>query len=304
MADELAVLVRMLPWLVAHPGVSARDVAGEFGITEKQVLQLVSLLTLTGPGQGGGELIDIHYGEDGDDIFVVDSQRFDRPMNINSREASSILAGLSYLREMPALVDSTAVEQLILKVQRALNPVAAVDVVTSQAEQATVALLKQAIDQGLCVDIVYVSGSATVDTVRRIEPKALTVQDDRTFARAWCQVSEGLRSFRVDRISTAELTDVAAATDIDPGDFALERDGWHDAVVDVTREHVGDFDRTTIMSMTGMGDRQRLVVKVATWEWLARVVLMAGGGIRIVEPAEGRAAVQRAAQAFAARNSG
>ena len=303
-ADNLSILLRLLPWLVAHPGVSAHDIASEFGITPARAMDLVRLLTMTGPGQGGGELIDIQYDDDGEYISVVEAQGFDRPLNVDSRQASALLAGLSYLREMPAVVDSAQVEALVAKLTRALHPVAALEVVAPDVERECVALLKSAIQDGVCVDIVYASGTANVTSVRRIEPKALDVQDDRTYVRAWCRVAQGQRSFRVDRIVSAEATTDPAVAAISPTDFAIERTHWHDAVLDVTREHLGDFDRETVVAVTDMGDRLRLEVKVATLEWLATAVLAAGGGITVVEPAAVRDLVAANVAAFRARNAG
>lgn len=304
MADDLAILVQLLPWLVAHPGVSAAQVAAEFGISVKSVLRLIDILTYTGPGQFGGELIEISYGEDGDYIVVHDSQRFDRPLNLDARQASALLAGLNFLRQMPALADSAEVDGLIQKLQDALHPVSVVEVVTSEQERATVELLKRAIHDEVCVDIVYLSGSATIGTQRRIEPKALAVQDDRTFVRAWCHEAQDKRSFRVDRITSAHLTDEAAHVHLDGADFDQDRADWIPAVVEVTREHVGEFDRDTFTAVTDVGDRLRIEVRVATLEWLARVTLAAGGGIRILAPQEGRDLVRAAADAFSARNPG
>ena len=242
MSDDLSLLVALLPWLVAHPGVSAAEAAAEFGIDTKHLLRLVEVLTLTGPGQFGGELIEISYGEADDAITVRDPQRFDRPLTLNGRQASALLAGVAFLREMPALADSNEAEQLMSKLQKALHPVAVVDVVTSEQERATATLLKEAMQKSVCVDIVYVSGSASVGTKRRIEPQLLDVQGDRTFVRAWCHEAQDKRTFRVDRIASVELTEQPIQARLAAEDFEQDRSDWIDATLEMSWEFLSEVD--------------------------------------------------------------
>lgn len=285
----------MLPWLVAHPGVSAQDVAAEFGISPKEVIKLLDLLQYTGPGQYGGELVEVHFGE-GQGIHVIDSQRFDRPVRMNGAEASALLAGLSYLEQMPALADSVEVRMLIDKISAALNPETAIDVITDGREHECIALLKSAIDSEVQVKIEYASGSATNPSERIIEPKRLLTRDDRTYVRAWCTQAESLRTFRIDRIAHAETLDNPQEIQVAPEDLVRNIDSWIDVVVELDREHLAEFDNDTVTAIHEMGDgRLRVETKVANLQWFVSVVLAGGGAITIVSPQEARELLQQTA---------
>ena len=293
--NHIELLMRMLPWLVAHPGVSAQDVAAEFGISPKEVIKLLDLLQYTGPGQYGGELVEVHFGE-GQGIHVIDSQRFDRPVRMNGAEASALLAGLSYLEQMPALADSVEVRMLIDKISAALNPETAIDVITDGREHECIALLKSAIDSEVQVKIEYASGSATNPSERIIEPKRLLTRDDRTYVRAWCTQAESLRTFRSDRIAHAETLDSPQEIKLAPEDLVRNFDSWIDVVVELDREHLAEFDNDTVTAIHEMGDgRLRVETKVANLQWFVSVVLAGGGAITIVSPPEARELLQQTA---------
>ena len=282
--NHIELLMQMLPWLVAHPGVSAEVVAEEFGITAKEVIKLLDLLQYTGPGQYGGELVEVHFG-DGQGIHVIDSQRFDRPVRMSGAEASALLAGLSYLEQMPALADSAEVSQLIEKISEALNPETAIDVVTDGRENECIALMMAAIDAQVQVQIEYASGSATHPSERIIEPKRMLTRDDRTYVRAWCTQAEALRTFRIDRIAHAETLSASQEVEVAPEDLMRNISDWIDVIVELDREYLAEFDNDTVTSIVELGNgRLRVETKVANLEWFVSVVLAGGGSISIIEP--------------------
>ncbi len=283
--NHIELLMQMLPWLVAHPGVSAEVVAEEFGISAKEVIKLLDLLQYTGPGQYGGELVEVHFG-DGQGIHVIDSQRFDRPVRMSGAEASALLAGLSYLEQMPALADSAEVSQLIEKISEALNPEMALEVITNGRENECIALMMAAIDDQVQVHISYASGSATHPSERIIEPKRLLTRDDRTYVRAWCAQAEALRTFRIDRIAHAETLPHPQSVEVAPEDLVRNISSWIDVVVELDREYLAEFDNDTVTTIDELGNGTlRVETKVANLDWFVSVVLAAGGGIRIIEPA-------------------
>jgi hypothetical protein len=61
MANDLELLIKLLPWLVANNGASLAEVAKHFDVSEKHELELLSQLVVTGPSQAGGGLVDIDF---------------------------------------------------------------------------------------------------------------------------------------------------------------------------------------------------------------------------------------------------
>lgn len=303
--SDIALLVKMLPWLVLHPGASTNEVASEFHLTPRQVLRLLELVTFTGPHQYGGGLVDISLGDDdGEWITVLDAQSLDRPVKLDAREASALLAGLTYLEQMPALAEPENVGRLIDKISKALAPgEPTLSVVTAEAEREMVKTLKQALKQNKQVEITYVSGSAQNGAVRVIEPKQLSTRDDRTFVRAWCHEAEAVRSFRVDRMTKAVALHEDATVSIDSEELFADTAAWIQVQLDVDRDYLGDFDADTIVSMEDHGSAVRITAKVAHLRWLCSVVMAAAGGIRVIEPAQVRAQLHAMAQNWQALNS-
>ena len=76
MANRFEHLLILLPWLYAHNGVSVEDARAEFGRTEKEFYDDLTLLTLVGVGQYATEQFEIDW-HDGN-IYVHDNLGLDR----------------------------------------------------------------------------------------------------------------------------------------------------------------------------------------------------------------------------------
>ena len=61
---RLARLLTLVPWLTAHSGVSKAAAAAHFGLTIEQLESDLELITFTGPGLYGGELVDIYFDDE------------------------------------------------------------------------------------------------------------------------------------------------------------------------------------------------------------------------------------------------
>ncbi|MEI6404402.1 MAG: WYL domain-containing protein [Actinomycetes bacterium] len=301
MVRDVELLIEMLPWLNSHPGRSVAEVAKEFNISQSHVYLLLNLLRETGIGLYYGEQIEITIEDDW--IQVNEALNLDRPVRMNSLQATTLLAGLTFLEQMPALAESSEVSVLIEKVSEALAPQQAVEVVTPERERDNVVALKNAIANNVCVEIEYSSGTATGASQRMIEPKLLSARDNRTYVRAYCHEASALRSFRADRITTLRVLDVVQHVEVAPEAFVDEYQNWIPVEVRLSREYLGDFDQSTVTNMKDIDGLLQISARVASLAWLASITLSAGGGIEIVEPADARELVQQMAFQWAAQNS-
>ena len=96
--DRLSRLLLELPWLIQNKNTSIDNFCAQFDISRDEANKDLSLLTYVGPGKFGGELVDIQY--DDENISVIDSQGFDRPLKLNNIEAVLLLLGVRNLSEM------------------------------------------------------------------------------------------------------------------------------------------------------------------------------------------------------------
>jgi proteasome accessory factor C len=89
----------LIPYILENPGISIRELAKQFNVTEKQIesdLQLVFMCGL--PGYTPYELIDLVF-EDGV-VSIIDPQVLDRPRRFAKSELVMITLGLQILMEL------------------------------------------------------------------------------------------------------------------------------------------------------------------------------------------------------------
>ena len=279
--SDLELAIRLLPFLSAHGGITVDEVAAEFSITNKKVMQILKLLPYTGRGQFGGELVDISVTEDGA-IYVHDAQSLDLPVRLSGSQAFTMLASLSYLQNLPVFSEQDEVAQLIEKISAALGvDVPAVSVAASPRQLKTIELLKRAVREHESVVIDYASASAVNSPRRTIDPLAMFVSEDRTYVNAWCHEAQSIRSFRIDRIATVELT----GSTFEPIDGEQAELTGERVVLNVTNDALSEFDALQLESHEELADgRHKIALQVANTEWLIRMAIAQGGDVEIVEP--------------------
>src|SRR3954471_5813678 len=134
--DHLPRLLALVPWLLAHPDTPVADVAREFGVTEQQIRADLDLLWMCGlPGYGPGDLMDVVWHEDR--VTLSNADTIARPLRLTGDEALALVAALRALLGVPGLVDTTAVESTLAKLEAAAGGLVAGDEVGVAADAAT-----------------------------------------------------------------------------------------------------------------------------------------------------------------------
>lgn len=283
MANDLELLIRLLPWLVANNGASLSEVAKHFEISEKHALELIGQLVVTGPSQAGGGLVDIDF-EDSDSIFVSDAKALDRPVKLSEFEASSLLGGLHYLEQFPNLVDSEIVAGLIRKIQQALpNVDSPINVVTAPISSSINQVVAEAMASKLSIEIKYAGVTKDDLSVRVIDPVKTYSQDDFVYLKAWCRKSQAWRSFRMDRILEAQLGN--EAIDIPDHEEPIEARREYLAAIELDKAYYGQLDQVDIVSFKEyMWHAVEVELRVYSRDWLVSMILASGGRVKAVRP--------------------
>ena len=302
-ADRTSRLLTLLPWLRAHPGVSVADAAAHFGVAEDVLVGDLALLTYVGPGQAGGDLVDIAY-EPGGTITVIATQGLDAPMRLTPAEASALLAGLRLLAQLPLPGTGDAVATATAKLEAAAGAAAEaaaglaldLDPVDAGVGEAVAA----ALDGRRRVALRY-RGSGGEQSEREADPMRLLVIEGRTYLEAWCRRAEAVRLFRLDRIEALELLDAPAdppsdAVGFDPDAGLLPHGRAAVLLVDASAAWVVEAHPVTSVTPAEQGGL-RVELPVADEAWLVRLVLSLGGAARVVAPADLAARVTAAARA-------
>jgi proteasome accessory factor C len=283
LANDLELLIKLLPWLVANNGASLSEVAKHFEISEKHTLELIGQLVVTGPSQAGGGLVDIDF-EDFDSIFVSDAKALDRPVKLSEFEAATLLGGLHYLEQFPKLVDAEIVASLVLKIQRALpNVDSPINVVPAPISEAINSVVTEAIALQLCVEIKYAGITKDDLSVRVIDPVQTYSQDDFVYLKSWCRESQAWRSFRMDRILEATLGDERIV--IPAQDELLEAKRDYSAVIELDKAYYGQLDQVDIVHFKEyMWHAVEVELRVYSRDWLVSMILASGGRVKAVSP--------------------
>lgn len=283
MANDLELLIEMLPWMVANNGASLHEVAMQFEITDKYALELISQLVVTGPSQDGGGLVDIDF-EDADSIYVSDAKSLDRPIKFTSLEATTLLGGLHYLEQFPSLASSEIVAGLITKIQSLLPSLESpISVIAAPIHDAIYEVLASSIQNKRAVQISYGALSKEDISERLVDPVQLYVRDDFTYLQAWCRRSQAWRNFRLDRIMAA----VQSEQSLEVPDDIVETQETREylAVIELDKAYYGTLDQVDIITFKeSMWHAVEVQLKVYSRDWLISMILASGGRMRATGP--------------------
>ncbi len=313
LSARLARLLNMVPYFIANPGISAPEAASQLGVTTKQLMDDLNQLWMCGlPGYGPGDLIDLSFSEES--IEVTFSAGIDRPLRLTSAEAIALVIALRSMLELPGTVDPTAAQSAMAKIEAAAGAAAARFAQTPPAatpaqarpvaESPTAATVRTALahDRALC--IVYYSASRDTVSERTVDPIRIVVVDEHSYLQAWCRAAEGVRLFRFDRIDAATELDEPARAPAAARAATAALDLFHDdeslpvARLSIAPEHAWALDHYPMTPVAVDPDGTvEATMRFGTFEWMVRLLLGFGAGIRVLDPPELAASLRARAAA-------
>ena len=206
--QRLPRLLALVPYLLAHDGISAAEAADDFGITEAQLRRDLNLLWMCGlPGHGPGDLIDLSF--EGDAVSVIFDAGMSRPLRLTNEEALALVVALRTLAETPGLADSEAIQRALAKVEAAAGGNVDDRTVTIALDlhNRLTPVLQNALDERRALRLRYYTATRDETTERIVDPLRLFDMDGHTYLEAWCRSAEGMRLFRLDRIEHVDKLD-------------------------------------------------------------------------------------------------
>ncbi|NDB36816.1 MAG: WYL domain-containing protein, partial [Actinobacteria bacterium] len=211
-------LLDLVPYIVAHPGISITELAKEFSISRDEVLKDLNLLFLCGlPGYTPLELIDISFDEES--VVIRDPQNLAAPRNLNESEALIARIALAALEESTPKT-SAAYPQIIAlreKIAKAFSssiPISAITF-TLDKERATLEAIEIAITQELDLEMIYNNVTKDSSSRRSITPISIIAEDKRTLVSAYCHSAKALRTFNLSQISEISTKERSTRTDLE-----------------------------------------------------------------------------------------
>jgi proteasome accessory factor C len=297
-------MLALVPWLVAHPGVTVAETAQHFGVNEQQLEKDLYLLICSGlPGHMPDQLVDIQFWDEGGHIEVIDPQVLTRPLRLTADEAMCLLVGLRALLQIPGDHDRSAVVSAASKLEQVAGGAAeAADrvTITIDAAQDAAARIADALARGRALHVTYAGASRDEITERTVDPLQVLVIEGRAYLAAWCRMAEAVRTFRLDRIlDCAVLEEPAIPRQQRPETVGGPR-GFQMTGTDVLLELGADARWVAEVHPVEVLDERpdgSLSVRMVVGDerWLVRLALSLGGRGHVTAPEHLVTAVQAAA---------
>ena len=318
-ATRLRRLLAILTWLAQEGEAPVDEVAERFDLTPDALVAELEMAACYGvPPYSPDQLLEIVVTDESVSTRV--GTALARPRRLSPREGLALAASARALLAVSGSDESGALSRALAKLERALGG-PSVDV-----ELDSPALLDEvrgAVDRRMRLAITYYSASTDQTGARTITPRHLFASEGHWYVDAWCEVADGVRRFRVDRIASAHPAGPAAADasdDAPPGPGAAVAPEAGTAAGNPPRGAFvpgPDSRRVRIAADPSMGwlletiptavlvdpggERQEWELYVGGDAWLERLLLRLGPDTRMVEPVEDRTVAPEAAARILAR---
>lgn len=299
--DRLVRLLALPAWVAEHPGASFDEAAAHFGVGARTIERDVYTLWVSGlPGGLPDALVDF----DADDfesrrLRLTQPLGLDRPIRLSREEAVSLLLALRVLiglldadaEAASPLRRAEAAVSALLGYERpdsAPPPDAPGRPAPAGGSGAVLAAVRRATARRERLRLVYVSATDE-RTERDVDPLGLVSDGSHLSLLAWCCTARGERTFRLDRIVSAEPAGRAADPHPRPSSAAAGRPDRiaHGETAVLHLEPGGRWlaEQIPCEEVVRLADGSLRVRVVGRDErWLVGLVLSAGRHLRGVEP--------------------
>lgn len=207
--DRTARLLDLVPFLIAHQGIALADLAAQFSISTAQLTEDLTTLWMCGlPGYTALELMDLSF--DTGFVTISNAETLSSPRKLNRDEVLALLLGLQTILEglLPENENLTVrIESLISKLTNFLDTNVEHQV---QAGTSVPSLIRGTIEAAIAsrtsVRVTYHSLTRDTITDRIIHPLEFSTKKESEYLYAYCENSQGYRTFKMDRILSASPT--------------------------------------------------------------------------------------------------
>ncbi len=258
------------------------ELAERFGTTRRQIEADVRAMTRLGDDSDADWLLSLSAFQEGDRISLRSGGPFRRPIRFTRDELVAVQMGLLAEEGAPAL--SSALASLLLTSERPPQALQGGGRVIPPVST----LVRRAITDRRKVEIRY-TGERSIGGINRvIHPYQVLEDGGHTYIVAWCELANGWRHFRADRVLDALVMEgyYTPRPDFTPpsGSFHPPADGttpvqvrFSPAIARWIRERHPD-------AVVAADGGVVVTYQVASPEWLVRHVLQYGAEAQVIGP--------------------
>ena len=211
-SDRLERIFYLIPYIHEHQGVRLSELAEMLGTTEKEVLNDLNSLFMSGGNEWQQVDVRIEKGK----VFVERADFFARPLSLTIPEALSLMLAGSYFKEAGKVKGIAMLEKALNKINNAV-PEDTRKKVKSMIRKVTISPVKrgrpglikaieEAVKEKRELQIEYYTYSRDDFSKRAIRPYGLINYAENWYLAGFCLLRDEDRIFRVDRIKNAVKT--------------------------------------------------------------------------------------------------
>ncbi len=294
--SEVQRILAIVPWIVAHPGASKKEIATRFGMTAEQLDDDLALVLMIGvPPYSPGDYLDVE--DDGEFVTIRLADQFSRPLRLTPAEGLALLAAGRALLAVPGSDPNGPLATALAKLERALD---LPDLVVEVGEPPFLSAVRRAAARGERLEIEYWSAGRDELTTRRIDPSVAFFAMGEWYVSAYCHRAGAERMFRVDRIRALRAT--GEQFEVGPGDdeigevFTPRPDDTRVVLrLDPSASWVAEAYPAESTTTRSDGTLE-VVMAISEPAWLERLLVRLGPEAEVLEPRSARRAGAEAAR--------
>jgi proteasome accessory factor C len=284
---QTARLLDLVPFLLSHQGISISDLATHFKVEKDVITDDLNTLWMCGlPGYTPLELIDLAF--DSGYVTIRNAAPLAYVRTMSSSEIVSLALGLDLLRDSLLNLGNEQVSRIDRLSQRLRSQIGAHISIASGTQTAHRSMIATSIARRVPVEMTYYSSTTDQETRRIVTAYDFFQENDVEYFQAYCHTSNGMRTFRVDRIVTASVAQES-------------QEIVNDKKQKSERIRVGatvrSLDRTSAEAFRLAFEELEVGASVAleafSSDWLVRAIMAGAGSLVVEEPSEIRRLVRR-----------
>jgi proteasome accessory factor C len=284
---QTARLLDLVPFLLSHQGISISDLATHFKVEKDVITDDLNTLWMCGlPGYTPLELIDLAF--DSGYVTIRNAAPLAYVRTMSSSEIVSLALGLDLLRDSLLNLGNEQVSRIDRLSQRLRSQIGAHISIASGTQTAHRSMIATSIARRVPVEMTYYSSTTDQETRRIVTAYDFFQENDVEYFQAYCHTSNGMRTFRVDRIVTASVAQESQEIVND------KRQKSERIRVGAT---VRSLDRTSAEAFRLAFEELEVGASVAleafSSDWLVRAIMAGAGSLVVEEPSEIRQLVRR-----------
>lgn len=277
--EQTARLLDLVPFLLSHQGISLTDLAKHFKVECDVMLDDLNTLWMCGlPGYTPLELIDLAF--DSGFVTIRNAAPLAYVRTMSSSEIVALALGLDLLRENSEMLGVEQNHRIELLAKKLRDQIGGQISITPSSNTAHRSVISTAITERVPVVMTYYSSSSDQETERVVTAYDFFVDNDVEYFQGYCHSSQGMRTFRVDRIVAVSLSESL--------EVILDSQSHKNESIRVDAT-VRTLDRASAEAFgLILGDLRlggSVILQAFSPEWLIRTII-AGAGSLVVEGPE------------------